>query len=156
MSEKETIYWLECVDSTQLELKRKLQENPDMAHLSAVVADSQDNGRGRGVSKWHDVKGNSVLLSVFVRNEGPKNTNLLLLQRDNNKKHKTISQSFHRHGEEKTKQQQQVVDHYQRVQNGFTRTHSSVGRISGTSFAVSQEETKISSIVVGSLCCICC
>lgn len=67
MSEKETIYWLECVDSTQLELKRKLQENPDMAHLSAVVADSQDNGRGRGVSKWHDVKGNSVLLSVLIR-----------------------------------------------------------------------------------------
>ena len=40
MSLKETIYWLERVDSTQLELKRKLQENPDMAHLSAVVAAS--------------------------------------------------------------------------------------------------------------------
>jgi hypothetical protein len=67
MSLKETIYWLERVDSTQLELKRKLQENPDMAHLSAVVAASQDKGRGRGVSKWHDTPGNSVLLSVLLR-----------------------------------------------------------------------------------------
>lgn len=67
MSDIETIYWLESVDSTQLELKRKLQENPDMAHLSAVVAASQDKGRGRGVSKWHDTPGNSVLLSVFLR-----------------------------------------------------------------------------------------
>jgi len=67
MSDIETIYWLERVDSTQLELKRKLQENPDMAHLCAVVAASQDKGRGRGVSKWHDSPGNSVLLSVFLR-----------------------------------------------------------------------------------------
>src|SRR6056300_168446 len=67
MSLKETIYWLERVDSTQLELKRKLQENPDMAHLGAVVAASQDKGRGRGVSKWHDTPGNSVLLSVLLR-----------------------------------------------------------------------------------------
>ena len=35
MQDIETIYWLERVDSTQLELKRKLQEKPDMAHLSA-------------------------------------------------------------------------------------------------------------------------
>ena len=67
MSDIETIYWLERVDSTQLELRRKLQENPDMAHLSAVVAASQDKGRGRGVSKWHDTPGNSVLLSVLLR-----------------------------------------------------------------------------------------
>lgn len=67
MSVKETIYWLERVDSTQLEIKRKLRENPDMAHLSAVVAVSQDKGRGRGVSKWHDTPGNSVLLSVLLR-----------------------------------------------------------------------------------------
>ena len=67
MSDIETIYWLERVDSTQLELKRKLQENPDMVHLSAVVAASQDKGRGRGVSKWHDAPGNSVLLSVLLR-----------------------------------------------------------------------------------------
>lgn len=67
MQDIETIYWLERVDSTQLELKRKLQENPDMAHLSAVVAASQGKGRGRGVSKWHDSPGNSVLLSVLLR-----------------------------------------------------------------------------------------
>ena len=67
MSDIETMYWLERVDSTQLELKRKLQENPDMAHLSAVVAASQDKGRGRGVSKWRDTPGNSVLLSVLLR-----------------------------------------------------------------------------------------
>ncbi len=67
MSDIETIYWLERVDSTQLELRRKLQENPDMAHLSAVVAASQAKGRGRGVSKWHDTPGNSMLLSVLLR-----------------------------------------------------------------------------------------
>ena len=67
MPDIETIYWFERVDSTQLELKRKLQENRDMAHLSAVVAASQGKGRGRGVSKWHDAPGNSVLLSVLLR-----------------------------------------------------------------------------------------
>lgn len=33
MSDIETMYWLERVDSTQLELKRKLQENPDMGQM---------------------------------------------------------------------------------------------------------------------------
>jgi len=65
------ILWLETVDSTQLELKRILKENTGLQHLSSVSARAQSKGRGRGVSKWHDVPGNSVLLSVFLRWERP-------------------------------------------------------------------------------------
>lgn len=65
------IYWLDTVDSTQLELKRKLKENTGLEHLTSVSTRTQHKGRGRGVSKWHDVPGNSVLLSVFLRWERP-------------------------------------------------------------------------------------
>lgn len=65
------IYWLDTVDSTQLELKQLLKENSDLEHLTSVSARTQYKGRGRGVSKWHDVPGNSVLLSVFLRWERP-------------------------------------------------------------------------------------
>jgi BirA family biotin operon repressor/biotin-[acetyl-CoA-carboxylase] ligase len=65
------IYWLDSVDSTQLELKRKLKESPGLEHLTSVSACTQHKGRGRGVSKWHDVPGNSVLLSVFLRWKRP-------------------------------------------------------------------------------------
>ncbi|MEY2962833.1 MAG: hypothetical protein RL754_94 [Bacteroidota bacterium] len=44
---------------------------PDLPTFSAVIAETQSNGRGRSVSKWHDSPGQSALMSVFVRWSDP-------------------------------------------------------------------------------------
>jgi BirA family biotin operon repressor/biotin-[acetyl-CoA-carboxylase] ligase len=71
MSRKPLVKLYDSLDSTQNELKRILQQDAAIEHLSAVVARTQDKGKGRGVSKWHDVPGKSLLMSVFLRWEEP-------------------------------------------------------------------------------------
>lgn len=67
MSQKYRILRHSQLDSTQSELKRLLQENTALEHLSTVVASTQKKGKGRGVSVWQDEPGKSALFSVFVR-----------------------------------------------------------------------------------------
>ena len=67
MSQKYRILRHSQLDSTQSELKRLLQENTALEHLSTVVASTQKKGKGRGVSVWQDQPGKSALFSVYVR-----------------------------------------------------------------------------------------
>lgn len=57
---------LDSVDSTQLELRRCLKEDPLMSHLSAVLAKNQSQGRGRGDHTWESLPGN-LSASLLVR-----------------------------------------------------------------------------------------
>lgn len=52
--------------STQSELKSYLQGSPVKDRLVGLMAQSQREGRGRGVSKWHDIPGKSLLMSVYL------------------------------------------------------------------------------------------
>lgn len=64
MSGKEKV--IESTDSTQLEIKRDLQANPQLAHLSYVQAMEQSAGRGRQDNQWISRRGN-LYLSVLYR-----------------------------------------------------------------------------------------
>lgn len=66
MSQKYRIIRHESVSSTQIAIKDLLAEDPMLPTLTAVTADTQLAGKGRGVSVWQDVPGNSALLSVYV------------------------------------------------------------------------------------------
>lgn len=67
MSHTPHLIVLKSVDSTQLELKRRLRKNPDLKPLTAVFAHTQTDGKGRGVSMWHDEERHALLLSVFIK-----------------------------------------------------------------------------------------
>jgi BirA family biotin operon repressor/biotin-[acetyl-CoA-carboxylase] ligase len=60
-------YRLKLVDSTQLEIKRMLRQQGELKSFTAVLAAHQSQGRGRGVSKWHDSPKSSMLLSIYVK-----------------------------------------------------------------------------------------
>lgn len=66
MSEILPFYQLKIVDSTQLELKRMLRQQGELDSFTTLLAEHQTAGRGRGVSKWHDSPGSSLLLSIYV------------------------------------------------------------------------------------------
>ena len=66
MSQKYPIIRHLQLDSTQLELRRTLAENPKLAHMTTVVAHTQTVGKGRGVSVWQDKAGKSALFSTFI------------------------------------------------------------------------------------------
>ena len=66
MSQKYPIIRHEQLDSTQLELRRLLEGNPRLEHMTTVIADTQTSGRGRGVSVWQDENGKSALFSTFI------------------------------------------------------------------------------------------
>ena len=66
MSQKYPIIRHGQLDSTQLELRRLLAENPRLEHMTTVTTNTQTKGRGRGVSVWQDEKGKSALFSTFI------------------------------------------------------------------------------------------
>lgn len=66
MSQKYPIIRHGQVDSTQLELRRLLAENPRLEHMTTVITNTQTKGRGRGVSVWQDEKGKSALFSTII------------------------------------------------------------------------------------------
>ena len=66
MSQRYFIIRHNSLNSTQSELKKILAQDASIPSLTAVVANTQKKGRGRGVSVWHDSPGDSALLSVYV------------------------------------------------------------------------------------------
>lgn len=66
MSLSKTLLAFNLVESTQLELKKYLKAHPDVEGVVGLMAHSQSAGKGRGVSKWHDLPGKSLLLSVYL------------------------------------------------------------------------------------------
>lgn len=66
MSQRYFIIRHNSLNSTQTELKKILAQDESIPSLTAVVAKTQNKGRGRGVSVWHDSPGDSALLSIYV------------------------------------------------------------------------------------------
>jgi BirA family transcriptional regulator, biotin operon repressor / biotin---[acetyl-CoA-carboxylase] ligase len=66
MSQRYFIIRHNSLNSTQTELKNILSRDASVPSLTAVMAKTQQNGRGRSVSVWHDSPGHSTLLSVYV------------------------------------------------------------------------------------------
>ncbi len=56
------------IDSTNLEAKRQLQENPNLDNL-IITADSQTSGRGRRDNKWVSPPGENIMLSLISKAE---------------------------------------------------------------------------------------
>jgi len=71
MAQSYPLFFFKTIDSTQSEIKRRLRVDGGLEDLTTVVADVQDNGRGRGVSVWQDEPGKGALMSIYVKWEHP-------------------------------------------------------------------------------------
>jgi biotin-[acetyl-CoA-carboxylase] ligase BirA-like protein len=58
--------YLDEIDSTQLELKRRLAADPQLTHLSCIHARTQTGGKGRQDRQWFSPAGN-FYFSVLLR-----------------------------------------------------------------------------------------
>ncbi len=64
MTKKHDIIWLESVDSTNSEARRRI---PVIDNLSVVSALEQTRGRGQGNHTWLSPRGENLLISVIVK-----------------------------------------------------------------------------------------
>ena len=58
------ITWLKSTDSTNSELRRRLDQSGD---LSIVAAEMQSAGRGQGEHTWHSLPGRNLTFSILLR-----------------------------------------------------------------------------------------
>lgn len=63
-STKRSIIWLESTDSTNDELRRRLNQSGDLA---IIAAERQSAGRGQGDHTWHSAPGMNLTFSVLLR-----------------------------------------------------------------------------------------
>ena len=63
-STKPDIIWLEDTDSTNDELRRRLDRSGD---LSVVATEKQSAGRGQGDHTWHSAPGQNLTFSILFR-----------------------------------------------------------------------------------------
>ena len=59
-----SIIWLESADSTNDELRRRLDRS---GHLSVIAAGMQSAGRGQGDHVWHSAPGLNLTFSILMR-----------------------------------------------------------------------------------------
>ena len=64
MRSESDIIWLESVDSTNLELRRRIRT---LANLAVIAAKSQTEGRGQGDHTWHSRPGENLTASILLR-----------------------------------------------------------------------------------------
>ena len=58
------ISWLESTDSTNAELRRRLDQSGD---LSIIATEMQSAGRGQGDHTWHSAPGQNLTFSILLR-----------------------------------------------------------------------------------------
>ena len=68
------IIWLKSTDSTNSELRRRLESSGDMTIVSAEM---QSAGRGQGEHTWHSEPGKNLTFSVLLRHKGLKASDAL-------------------------------------------------------------------------------
>ena len=61
------ILWLECTDSTNAELRRRMAS---LDNLSIVAAKSQTQGRGQGDHSWISAPGENLTFSIALKFDG--------------------------------------------------------------------------------------
>ena len=59
-----SIIWLESTDSTNKELRRRLDQSGD---LTIIAARMQSAGRGQGEHTWHSAPGQNLTFSILLR-----------------------------------------------------------------------------------------
>ena len=64
MKTMQDIIWLESVDSTNSEARRRAENLPDFA---VIASSSQTEGRGQGDHTWLSETGKNLTFSIFVR-----------------------------------------------------------------------------------------
>lgn len=65
-----SIEYLDSIDSTNSEIKRRLLAGEDVAEYSVLCADEQTAGRGRSGHEWQTPKGTAIATSMAVYPEG--------------------------------------------------------------------------------------
>ena len=58
------IIWLKSTDSTNSELRRRLDRSGD---LTIIAAETQSTGRGQGEHTWHSAPGMNLTFSILLR-----------------------------------------------------------------------------------------
>lgn len=65
------IEYAASVDSTNLELKRRLESGDDLPSGFTLIADNQTAGRGRQGKTWYSAAGYSLMFSTIIRTSVP-------------------------------------------------------------------------------------
>lgn len=68
------IIWLKSTDSTNNELRRRLDQSDD---LTIVAAEMQSAGRGQGEHTWHSAPGQNLTFSILLRHRCLKGSDAL-------------------------------------------------------------------------------
>lgn len=61
---KSKIIWLQTTDSTNTEIKRRIDS---LDNLSVIATVEQSEGRGQGDHKWHSLPGQNLTFSLLLR-----------------------------------------------------------------------------------------
>lgn len=69
-----SICWLKSTDSTNNELRRRLDQSGD---LSIIAAETQSSGRGQGDHTWHSAPGLNLTFSILLRHRCLKGSDAL-------------------------------------------------------------------------------
>ena len=64
MHMESNIIWLESTDSTNSELRRRLDRS---GNLTIIAAEKQSAGRGQGDHTWHSAPGQNLTFSILLR-----------------------------------------------------------------------------------------
>lgn len=70
------IIWLKSTDSTNNELRRRLDQSGD---LTIVAAEMQSAGRGQGEHTWHSAPGQNLTFSILLRHRCLKGSDALVV-----------------------------------------------------------------------------
>ena len=73
-STERSIIWLESTDSTNAELRRRLDQS---GHLSIIATEMQSAGRGQGDHVWHSAPGQNLTFSILLRHRSLKASDAL-------------------------------------------------------------------------------
>ncbi len=71
---KGSVIWVESVDSTNEEMKRRLRLQNSLKNFDAIVANFQTNGKGQREAKWESQPGENLTFSFYFQ---PNNLKVL-------------------------------------------------------------------------------
>jgi BirA family biotin operon repressor/biotin-[acetyl-CoA-carboxylase] ligase len=71
---KGSVIWVESVDSTNEEMKRRLKQQYSLKNFDAIVANFQTNGKGQREAKWESQSGENLTFSLYFQ---PNNLKVL-------------------------------------------------------------------------------
>jgi|TARA_B110001469_G_C9635181_1_gene318341 BirA family biotin operon repressor/biotin-[acetyl-CoA-carboxylase] ligase len=64
---KRSVIWLDSIDSTNEEMKRRLKHQNSLKNFDAIVANFQTNGKGQREAKWESDYGKNLTFSFYFQ-----------------------------------------------------------------------------------------